>query len=205
MNLAQLSDRFDATAYLSGHSDIVALMVLAHQAEAHNLITQANFTARQARHYQQSLNRELREPPDKIWESTKSRIKSVGEPLVEYLLFSGEAAILHPIEGTSAFAAEFALKGPRDRHGRSLSELDLTRRLFRYPCSYLVYSPSFQALPDEIRQYVFERMWSVLSGEDQSKPFSHLTPDDRQAILEILRDTILTLPDTWRTATTAAR
>jgi hypothetical protein len=198
INQTELIDRFDTTAYLSKHSDLVALMVLAHQAEAHNRITQANFGAREALYYQQSLNRELKEPADHVWDSTNSRIESVGEPLVEYLLFSGETELTHRVTGTSRFAREFAERGPRDRKGRSLRDFDLNRRIFRYPCSYLVYSPSFQALPEMARQYVFKRLWSVLSGQDQTKPFSHLTSDDRQAILEILRDTLPNLPKSWR-------
>ena len=205
MNLTELGDRFDATAYLSGHSDIVALLVLAHQTEAHNLITQANFATRQALHYQRTLNRELHEPADHVWDSTKSRIESAGEPLVEYLLFSGEAELKHPIAGTSGFAEEFAQKVPRDRQGRSLRDFDLERRLFRYPCSYLIYSPSFRALPHEVQQYMFARLWNILSGHDQTEPFSHLTPDDRRAILEILRDTLPTLPKTWRAPMAAAK
>ena len=37
-------------------------------------------------------------------------------------------------------------RGPRDRRGRSLYQLDLDRRLLKYPCSYLIYSPAFDAL-----------------------------------------------------------
>lgn len=201
MNLTELGGRFDATRYLSGQSDIVALLVLAHQVEAHNRIARLNFATRQALHYQQILNRELRESADHVWDSTKSRIKSAGEPLVEYLLFSEEAEIEHCIAGTSNFTREFAQQGPRDRQGRSLRDFDLERRLFRYPCSYLIYSPSFQDLPAEAKQYVFERLWSILNGQDQSKQFSHLTPDDRQAILQILQDTLPSLPESWRAPT----
>jgi hypothetical protein len=197
-NLAALGDRFDASAYLSGHSDIVALMVLEHQADALNWITRANFQTRRAMHYQQALNRELGEPPDHVWDSTKSRIKSAGEPLVEYLLFSGEAALTHRIAGTTSFAADFAAGGKRDRRGRSLRDFDLERRVFKYPCSYLVYSPSIETLPGEVKDYVWRRMWEVLSAQDQTKPFAHLSPDDRLAILEILRDTVPALPDYWR-------
>ena len=197
MNLTALGDRFDATAYATVYSDIVALLVLEHQAEAQNLITQANFTTRQALHYQVTLNRELGEPADHVWDSVTSRIRNVGERLIQYLLFSGEAKLTHRVAGTSGFAEEFAQQGPRDRRGRSLRDFDLQRRLFRYPCSYLVYTPSFQSLPDEVRNYVYVRLWNVLSGQDQTKPFEHLTPDDRQAILEILRDTIPNLPNPW--------
>ena len=205
MNLKDFGDRFDASSYLSKHSDLVALLVLAHQTEMHNRITQANFAARQALHYQQSLNRELHEPSSHVWGSTKSRIESAGEPLVEYLLFSGETELTHRTAGSSAFATEFARRGPRDGQGRSLRNFDLQRRIFRYPCSYLIYSPSFRALPDEMQKYVFARLWDILSGEDQSKPYAHLSATDRQAILEILRDTLPTLPESWHTKIAAAR
>lgn len=197
-NQTSLAGRFDTSRYLSPHSDIVALMVLEHQADAHNYLTRASFLTRQAMHYQQSLNRELGEPADRLWDSTKSRIKNASEPLIEYLLFSGEAELTGKIQGTSAFAADFANCGPRDHLGRSLRDFDLERRLFKHPCSYLVYSPSFAALPCEAREYVLRRMWEVLSGQDKSEKFKHLTSADRQTVLAILRDTLPGLPDYWR-------
>lgn len=198
MNLTELGERFDRSSYLTQHSDLVALMVLEHQAEAHNRLTRANYVTRQALHYQETLNRELKYPADHVWESTGSRIKSACEPLVEYLLFSGEAELTHQITGTGGFAEEFVRQGPRDRRGRSLRDFDLRRRVFKYPCSFLVYSPGFQQLPPAARDYVFGRLWKILNGQDQSKPFEHLTRADRQAILEILRDTLPNLPASWR-------
>ena len=70
--------------------------------------------------------------------------------------------------------------------------------MFKYPCSYLIYSPSFAALPTEVRDYVLRRMWEVLTGKDTSEKFAHLSPADRDAVLEILRDTLPDLPDYWR-------
>ena len=197
-NVTSLEGRFDTSAYLSPHSDIVALLVLEHQADAHNYLTRANHLGRQALHYQRTLNRELGEPADHVWDSTKSRIKNAGEPLVEYLLFSGEAPLTAKVQGTSAFADEFARRGPFDSHGRSLREFDLQRRIFKYPCSYQIYSPSFAGLPAEVRDYVLRRIWEVLSGQDHTEKFSHLPAADRAAVLEILRDTLPDLPDYWK-------
>jgi hypothetical protein len=196
LNVTSLAGRFDTSKYLTPHSDIVALMVFEHQADAQNYLTRASFLTRQATHYQESLNREFGEPADRVWDSTKSRIKSAGEPLVEYLLFSGETRLTAPIRGTSGFAEEFANRGPRDRRGRSLRDLDLTTRLFKYPCSYLIYSPSFVALPEEVKSYVLGRMHEILSGKDTSEKFQHLSAADRTAMAEILADT---LPD-WAAA-----
>jgi hypothetical protein len=176
----------------------VALLVLEHQADAQNLIARANFQTRQALHYQQALNRELHEASDHVWDSTKSRIKSVCEPLVEYLLFSGEAELTSRVQGTSGFADDFAWRGPRDRQGRSLRDFDLETRLFKFRCSYLIYSPAFRALPAEARDYVLRRLWEVLSGQDESAKFAHLKADERQVILDILRDTLPDLPESWK-------
>lgn len=197
-NVTDLSHLVKTDGYLTPHSDIVALMVLEHQAEGHNRLTRASFLTRQAMHYQAALNRELGEPADHVWDSTRSRIKSACEPLVEYLLFAEEAKLTAPLTGTSGFAEVFAARGPHDPAGRSLRDLDLTRRMFRYPCSYLVYSESFAALPQEAKDYVLGRMLEILSGADQSPKFAHLSADDRQAILEILRATLPNLPEAWQ-------
>lgn len=199
-NVTELDSRFKTSAYLSPHSDLVALMVLEHQAEAHNLLTRASFQTREALHAEVSLNRDLKEPREHRWESTTTRIKHASEALVKYLLFSGEAPITSKLQGTTTFADEFSQRGPRDSKGRSLRDFDLERRLFKYPCSYLIYSRSFDAIPVEAKDIVFRRMWQVLSGIDRSREFAHLSDEDRTAIVEILRETKPGLPAEWYAA-----
>jgi len=196
-NLTRLPDRVKPGKYLTPHSDIVALMVLEHQTEAHNLITRANFETRIALHQNADLNRALGKPADHLWDSTLGRIRSAGDDLLRYLLFCNEAPLTEPIRGTSTFATDFAGRGPRDRKGRSLRDLDLQQRLFKYPCSYLIYSPAFDALPAEVKDYVLQRLGKVLTGKDMSAAFKHLSAADRRAILEILRDTRPDLPASW--------
>ena len=91
--------------------------------------------------------------------------------------------------GPAVFAEEFASRGKRDAQGRSLRELDLKTRLFRYPCSYLIDSPAFDALPPEVLSRVKTRLQKILTGEDDSPAYAHLSAEDRQAILEILQAT----------------
>ena len=200
-NVTDLNSRFKTSAYLTPHSDLVALMVLEHQGEAHNLLTRANFQTREALYAEKGLNKDLNEPEGHRWESTNTRIKHACEALVKYLLFCDEAQLTGKMQGTTSFATEFAEQGPRDKQGRSLRDFDLERRLFKYPCSYLVYSKSFDQLPDEARHHVLKRMWEVLSGQDQSKEFSQLSETDRKAILEILRETKPGLPEYWHQST----
>jgi hypothetical protein len=197
-NVADLHGRCDVSPYLSAQSDIVALMVLEHQTHLHNLITRANYQTRLALRDEAAMNRALGRPLDERLDSTLSRVKSVGEPLVKYLLFAEEAPLTEPVEGTSAFAKEFVSRGPRDHLGRSLRDFDLEKRMFRHPLSYLIYSEAFDSLPDLARDYVYRRLWQVLSGEDKAGKFANLCDADRQVIIEILRDTRPDLPAYWR-------
>jgi hypothetical protein len=113
---------------------------------------------------------------------------------VDYLLFVDEAPLPDAI-GLSAFAEDFASRGPFDKQGRSLRQFDLVRRLMRYPCSYMIYSRAFDELPNEARAAVYRRLWIVLTGADQSAAGKTLSAADRRAILEILRATKPGLPD----------
>ncbi len=198
LNLTKLHGRVDPARYLASHSDIVALMVLEHQAEAQNLLTQAAYQTRLALYQEAALNKELGQPVDQRREGTKSRIKSVGDALLRYLLFSREAPLTDKITGTSKFAQEFQARGPRDARGRSLRDLDLQTRLFKYPCSYLVYSASFDGLPEPVKEYVLDQLWEVLHGRESGNDFNHLSMADRRTILEILVDTKPNLPAYWR-------
>lgn len=115
--------------------------------------------------------------------------RELGEPIVRSMLFSGEAVMTDPVAGTSGFAAEFAKQGPRDRQGRSLRDLDLQKRLLRYPLSYIIYSESFERMPAAVKDDVYRRLREVLNGEDKGWAFAHLSTSDREEILGILQDT----------------
>jgi len=189
MNLTSLAGRFNASKYIGESSDIVALLVMEHQTAAHNLITAANFQTRVALAQAAKRSGQSKQPAIRLQEGTSNRIKAIGEELIKYLLFSQEAQLTERIQGTTSFAADFAARGPRDKRGRSLRDFDLTRRLFKYPCSYVVYSPAFDALPNEVKSHVSKRMGEILCGTDKSPAFAHLSAADRLAIIEILRDT----------------
>jgi hypothetical protein len=196
-NVLDLKPYFTVANYLTPHSDLVALMVLEHQGEAYNRLTRANFLTRVALNEQDELNQALGRPTGGRSESIIRRIQWACEPLVQYLLFCEEAPLTEAVAGTSAFAKEFTGRGPFDSRGRTLREFDLRTRMFRYPMSYLIYSRVFDGLPAEAKEQVYARLWEVLSGKDQSKQFAHLTAADRQAVLEIVRETKKSLPAYW--------
>ena len=174
---------FDLTGYPTPYSDIVALMVFEHQTRTMNLMTRAGWESRVA-----ALGR-----GDSA--AAAARVRSAVNDLVDYMLFVDEAPLTTRIEGSSGFAERFSAIGPRDTKGRSLRDLRLETRLMQYPLSYLIYSPAFDALPDDVRDATCRRLHDVLAGKDNSPKYAHLTPPVRQAILEILKDTKTSVVD----------
>jgi hypothetical protein len=197
-NITSLNDRFDVTPYATPHSDLAALMVLAHQAHLHNMISRVNWETRIALSRQASAGKTPGAPVEKLSESDSRHIDDVVEVLLRTMLFTDEARLAAPVKGTSEFAKEFAAAGPKDRDGRSLRDLDLNVRMFRYPCSFLIYSDSFDALPQPALDRFYRRLWEVLTGKDGSTAFASLSKSDRNAILSILRQTKHNLPGYWQ-------
>lgn len=194
-NLRSLEKKVNLVGYLSPHSDIVALMVLEHQTQMHNLLTRLTYETKLALHHNEAMNEALQRPKDEISDSTQRRINNAVNETLKYLLFVEEAKFTAPIAGTSNFTAEFSARGIKDKQGRSLRDFDLQRRLFRYPCSYLIYSEAFNALPKPALDLLYRKLWLVLTGQAQEKEFAGISLADRKAVLEILRTTKKNLPE----------
>ena len=196
--LVSVEGLFDADGYRALSSDIVAHLVLTHQAGMINLLTRAGWEARAV---DPSLHAPFTSTPEQ--EASIAVVMSgVANDVVDYLLFIDEAKLTDRVRGGSGFAERFSSSGPRDRKGRSLYELDLNRRLMKYPCSYLIYSPAFDALPPLAKAPIYRRLWEVLSGQEQDPRYrSALSLADRQSIVEILRDTKKDLPGYFQSVT----
>jgi len=188
--LPVVTQAFDSTAHLAPHSDVVAHMVLNHQTRMVNLLIRLGWQSRIATH--KGLKGGALPP----------HVQDTARELVDYMLFVDEAPLPSAIRGGSAFTKEFPSKGPRDSKGRSLRDLDLTRRLLRYRCSYMIYTEAFDALPPATKAFVYERLWEILSGAATDGEYSKLSRDDRRAIIEILRETKSGLPAYFTAART---
>lgn len=192
-NLKSLS--VDLNGHLSPHSDIVALMVMAHQTQGLNLISWLGQETRIALKEQDELAPTAKKPAGEWLASTNFRINYAVDELLKYLLFVDEATFDAPICGTNNFTQEFAALGRKDKQGRTLRDFDLQRRLFRYPCSYLIYSEAFDQLPKPALDLLYRKLWLALTGQSQEKAFAKLSELDRKAIWSILCDTKKNLPD----------
>lgn len=188
-----------ASRFATNSSDIVAHLVLAHQTQMHNVVTELNYRYRIGLHDDQvRAEKEDWDYRDGASLRTKIQYERAAETVLRYLLFADEVPLESPVRGYSSFTVDFSSNGPKDRRGRSLRDFDLEKRIFRYPCSYLIYSDAFDAIPGPARDYLLKRLLAVLSGRDQSPDFAHLSPKDRRAILEILVDTKPGLPQEWQ-------
>ncbi|HVK58184.1 MAG TPA: hypothetical protein VM735_05345, partial [Candidatus Kapabacteria bacterium] len=183
-NLKDLSKFINGDKYKAAHSDIIALMVLEHQIHMHNYIARLNYEAMIGLKTYGHVN----------------YLRSVVDGFVRYMFFTDEIPLTAKVAGTSDFQRDFEKLGVRDSKGRSLRQLDLTERMFKYPCSYLIYSEAFESLPAPAKEKVYARMFDVLSGKETSDTYESLSADSRRAILEILAETKSDLPGYWKQA-----
>lgn len=174
-SLQSLHGQFDRSGYLTDYSDVVALMTFEHQTRAATLITRLAWETRTG--------------------ESGERVKEAVNSLVDYLLFIDEAPLPRRIIGTSGFREKFEALGPFDRKGRSLRQFDLRRRMMLYPCSYMIYSKAFEALPSGVRESVYARMWDILAGHSEERRYARIPRSDREAVIQILQDTKKDLPE----------
>jgi hypothetical protein len=184
-NLTSLERKFDTSRYMAATSDMVALITLEHQTRMSNLMTRVGWDTR------------IAQANGALDEAARAKLHGEIEEMLEYMLFTNERLLEDPIQGVSSFTKTFPERGPRDHLGRSLRDFDLEKRIFKYPLSYMIYSPAFDAMPDYVRERVYRRLFEVLTGKDQSPAFARLTGEDRGNILAIVRETKKGLPVYW--------
>ncbi len=171
-NKTDLRRYFDSSEYLTPHSDIMALMVAEHQMEFQNRAGRAQMAVR---------NMGANPSPD--------RIDSLAGFLLDSLLGVDEIELTDPIKGTTTFARDFAKAGIKDDKGRSLYDLEFDKRMFKYRLSPMIYSPAFEGLPTALKEQIYQRLKAILTGQNPSKDYAHLTPETKQVLLEILKQT----------------
>lgn len=183
-NLTSLESKFDVTKHLTGTSDIVALMTLEHQVGMANRINALVYQYNRLKH-------------DGVSEADWALLDVDIDDLVGYMLFVDEAPIKQPVQGVSTFTRTFSARGPRDQKGRSLRDFDLRTRVFKYPLSYMIYTELFDRTPAPILDRIYKKLFDVLTDEGAVGKYAVLLAADRQAVLEIVRDTKPNLPVYW--------
>ena len=166
----------ESRGYLSSVSDLAALLVFDHQMHAMNLLTRLNWEWRIA----------VSEGRGRV---TEPAFRQRLDELADYLVFVDEATPVVAVTPRAGFAERLAAAVPKDRHGRSLADLDLATRLMRYPLSYMVYADAFDGLAPDVKAAVYQRLLTRLSGRDRSPRYAHLATPAARAAAAILRET----------------
>lgn len=124
-------------------------------------------------------------------------LEDQAQGLARYLLFRDEVP-LPPggVIGGDAFRHDYQ-RNARVVAGRSLKQLELKTRLYRYRCSPMIYSPVFSGLPTDFKTRVYHHLQAALQPPNASPDHPPLPPDERQAIRDILRATLSDLPANW--------
>lgn len=180
---------FNWENYPVATSDVLPQLIHEHQAGFVNRVLEAAY---RARFYLSEGGGTLRNP------AHIEELKNQADSLVRYLLFADEAEFPEKgLPGERPYAADFLALKKADRKGRSLRDLNLRDRMFEYRCSYLIYSDLFQSLPAVFKNHVYRRLGEALDPATGGRDFAHLSPSERTAIREILRETLPGLPAGW--------
>jgi hypothetical protein len=188
-SVATLDTLLDTSRYLRNTSDIIALLILEHQVTVHNEIVHANYKSRVLLEHMQPDSDAATLHWAQLTPQLQGRYEPMLRPLVDALLMANAAPLPRAVTTSNDFATRFQGRGPRDAGGRSLRQLDLETRVFRYPLSYLIYSEGFDALPPFVREHVYAKLAQILRQTDPGAPYGKRPAAERQAAFDILMAT----------------
>jgi hypothetical protein len=183
-DLNDLTKKINVSEYPRPTSDIVALLVIEHQCQMHNLLNAATT------HYRRThfLSKSFDSTADPDTSSAGRVADAMAEKIVDCLFFKGEADLGEDIQGGDEFQKVFEDRYPRTKEGHSLADFRLYGHLFKHRCSYMVYSSAFKNLPARVKNSVFQKMRAVLAGENPA--FDHIKAAERKKIADILAETL---------------
>lgn len=202
-NLANLNKLVDTSPYLVPTSDVTALLIFEHQVSVQNAMTRANQQCLRMMTYQTNLQAELKETvtTEPTYESVKHSFSEAAQQICDALLCKDAAALPSGgIAGVGTFARDFEKSGRAAANQPSFKSLDLGSRLFRYRCSYLIQSASFDNLQPTLRRRVLQRLWRVVSDPTPDPRYAYLESQERQGIHDLIASNIHHLPPCWASA-----
>ncbi len=172
--------RFDWNRYPAATSDLFAHLLLEHQIGFHNLITLGTYRTRDA----------LAAGAGAIRPEDRGALDEIAWRIVRYLLFENEAALpAGGVQPDPTLLKDFLAQRKTSANGASLRDPELATRLFRFRCSYMIYSPGFSGLPAEMQRRVFQGLGRALKETGAPVNFDYLPGPEKRAIREILQTT----------------
>ena len=174
--------RFSFEKYPAATSDILAHLLHEHQAGFVNRVVEASYRARTALHASNG----------QLTGAQAAELDEQAKIVTRYLLFADEAPLPSGgVEGDAAYKADFLSKRRAAPDGISLKDFDLQTRLFKYRCSYMIYSPVFSGLPGAMKERIYRRLAAALSTTRPDKEYDYLPKPEKEAIRRILTATLV--------------
>jgi len=181
--LPGLSGFFDTRKHLADSSDILALMIMEHQIQVHNTLSAAKMRYLRAVYLDKAIH------GDKISPSVDRMIADCVQSVLEALMFADELRLPEDgVEGSDEYRDSFMRLGYR-HDGHSLRDLRLEKRMFKYRCSYMIHSKSFEQLPDEIKIPVLTKLHAIVTDREPAVGLPLLSSREKERIHDILSHT----------------
>jgi hypothetical protein len=179
---------FDFARYAAPTSDVLPHLLHEHQVGFLNRIIHAGYRARACLH----------EGMGKLLPEHEQILDQHAQAIVRYLLFADEIALpTGGVSGDPLFKKDFLARRRTAGAGDSLRDFDLETRLFRYRCSYMIYTAPFEHLPGVVKSRVYVGLKTALSDAPAGAAYAYLPGPEKRAIQRILRETLPDLPQGW--------
>ena len=162
-NLEKLDQFFPTDSYLAPGSDIAALLVFDHQVTMHHRLVEAAYRARQA-----LFDSKLDPMETEVRKLAKGRsireFREGVDNVIDYMLFCEEVPIPQ-VSCDPKFRRAFSANRRADGKDRSLKDLRLDSRIFENRCSFMIYSPTFEASPPMLKKAIYDRLHEILTAK----------------------------------------
>lgn len=179
---------FDLAHYPLPTSDILPQLLHDHQAGFHNLLTEAVYRQREL----------LAAGKGSLTAADEKELDILAGNIADYVLFKDEAKLpAAGITGDPAYVTDFRANRRTVTGGYSLKDFDLKTRLFRYRCSYMIYSQHWTELDPAIKARCWSRLKALLHERDPGHA-AWLPANERDAIRKLLASTLTDAPSEWK-------
>lgn len=171
-------------------SDILPHLIHEHQIGFENRLVRGIYLVRQLKHDRKG---------GMLGAPELKEIDETAQELARYILFADEAKLPREgIQGDETYARDFLADRRPSKRGMALKDLDLKTRMFKYRCSFMLYTDTWKHAPKELKNRVYFRMAEGLRDTQPNPALAHLPVEERRSIREILKDTMTDLPAWWR-------
>ena len=126
--------------------------------------------------------------------ATRERARVLAEEartLARYFLFADEAPLPPGVQASAEYGAAFAANR-RAVGGAALKDLDLQTRLLKYRCSYMIYTPAFTGLPEDLRVATLGEIARAL--RTSAPEYAYLPATEKGTLRAILTATVPGFP-----------